>query len=98
MEFPTCARAGCDVVIRVKKTTNQKYCSDLCCKIATNERVMQRYYNKRDRKLGTKFHCTQCNAVLSRYNEDEVCASCSTKSKPDSRALVVNLFADVMVT
>jgi hypothetical protein len=28
------------------KTHNQKYCSDECCRIATNKRIMEKYYEK----------------------------------------------------
>ena len=29
------------------KTHNQKYCSDECCRVATNRRIMEKYYEKK---------------------------------------------------
>ena len=31
------------------KTHNQKYCSDECCRIATNIKIKQKYYDKKAR-------------------------------------------------
>jgi hypothetical protein len=36
------------------KTHNQKYCSDECCRVATNKRIMEKYYEKKDGILNRK--------------------------------------------
>ena len=64
-----------------KKTHNQKYCDAECCRKATNERIMERYYERRDNRLGVnKRICKNpdCNIALSRYNEESYCAAHST--------------------
>lgn len=60
------------------KTHNQKYCSNQCCRIATNKRIMQKYYEKRRRLSGEERICN-CGAPLSKYNPDDTCSSCSSK-------------------
>ena len=36
------------------KTHNQKYCSDDCCRVATNKKIMEKYYEKKAIKNGAK--------------------------------------------
>ena len=75
----TCAREGCEIEF-VPKTFNQIYHDSECCKIATNEKIMQQYHERRARKSGKKFICVECKiTVLSRYNDSKVCAGCSSK-------------------
>ena len=38
-----CANKECAINFDAK-THNQKYCSDECCRIATNKRIMEKYY------------------------------------------------------
>lgn len=64
-----------------KKTHNQKYCDSECCRKATNERIMKRYYERRDNRLGVnKRVCKNpdCNIPLSRYNEESYCSRHAT--------------------
>ncbi len=58
------------------KTHNQKYCSNECCRLATNKRIMEKYYDKRARLKGKERLCLSCDAALSRYNSEDICASC----------------------
>jgi len=41
-----CSREDCGKEFN-QKTHNQKYCSDECCRIATNRRIMEKYYEKK---------------------------------------------------
>ncbi len=61
------------------KTHNQKYCSDECCRIATNRRIMEKYYEKKAIRNGAARGCKKCGAQLSRYNDTTLCASCQKK-------------------
>ena len=61
------------------KTHNQKYCSDECCRIATNRRIMEKYYEKKAIRNGASRGCKKCGAQLSRYNDTTLCASCQKK-------------------
>ena len=87
----TCAREGCDVATE-RKTHNQKYCSDECCRLATNLRIMEKYYAKRDRKRGKTGMCVSCEKTkLSRYNDTNVCSSCRTKKELEANQSALNM-------
>lgn len=58
------------------KTHNQKYCCDECCRVATNRRIMEKYYEKKAIKNGAFRGCNKCGSRLSRYNKSDTCASC----------------------
>lgn len=83
-----CANEGC-VNEFSKSTHNQKYCSDECCREATNRKIREKYYEERARLSGKKRTCETrgCKNTLSRYNEDSICAECiaakETKNKDD---------------
>jgi hypothetical protein len=90
----TCAREGCGEEY-TKKTHNQKYHNDECCRLATNRRIMQNYYAKRDRKSGKERICTNCETTkLSRYNDGDLCSACKSKSKDEANnaltAMIMN--------
>ena len=61
------------------KTHNQKYCSDECCRIATNKRIMEKYYEKKAIRNGAFRACSKCITKLSRYNQSIICSSCEKK-------------------
>lgn len=65
------------------KTHNQKYCSDDCCRTATNLKIKQKYYDKKERLSGKKRICKNkgCKTRLTRYNPDDTCAVCEAKEK-----------------
>lgn len=85
-----CAREGCEVEY-TKKTHNQKYCTDECCRLATNSRIMVGYYKTRDRKRGVDRWCEVCEGKLSRYNSSDVCNACKTKRIADANASAVDM-------
>lgn len=83
MEFPAreCAREGCDIIF-VPKAHNGIYHSVECRQIATNAKVLARYYESKDKKkAATKRTCKTktCKTVLSQYNKDDICESCKNK-------------------
>ena len=60
-----------------KKTHNQKYDTDECCRVATNAQIMKRYYKNKARKSGAIRYCSNdCGTKLSRYNEKDSCQAC----------------------
>lgn len=66
---------------------NQKYCTPACCRLATNKKIMERYYENKKRKSGYKRYC-ECGQLLSRYNDSETCFICLKKEKEkDSKAI-----------
>ena len=89
-----CAYESCEVDFE-KKTHNQKYCSDECCRMATNERIMRRYYEKRDSRQGKTVRACKspgCGIKLSRYNDTDYCGSCSQLKKPSQEKLLKVLY------
>lgn len=73
------------------KTHNQKYCSDECCRTATNKKLKEQYYEKKARLQGKKRTCKSpgCKTALSRYNESNICSRCqSLKEKNKQKELI----------
>lgn len=91
-----CAYDECDNEFEAK-THNQKYCSDECCRIATNQKIKQKYYEKKARLAGKKRVCKTrgCKVLLSRYNPDDICSSCEANEKKKIRDSLVLMVTDV---
>lgn len=81
-----CSRDGCENPFEAR-THNQKYCSDDCCKIATNLKIKEKYYYKKARMAGEKFVCDNrgCSQVLNRFTVDKICEVCKAKAKEKER-------------
>lgn len=77
------------------KTHNQKYCSDECCRIATNRRIMEKYYEKKAIRNGAARLCKKCNSKLSRYNQSDLCAQCTKKTNISDKAKILGLINDI---
>jgi hypothetical protein len=75
------------------KTHNQKYCSDECCRIATNKKLKEAYYNKKARLAGKKRICKTkgCEVVLSRYNETMICDKCVGVEREKERKALIEM-------
>lgn len=74
-----CDRPNCGEFF-VKKTHNQRYHNDECCRLATNAKIMEKYYERRDQKMGKPRTCKTCKVTkLSRYNDSQICSSCDSK-------------------
>lgn len=90
-----CARPDCGAFYE-KKTHNQKYCGTECCRIATNKRIMEKYYARQAQRQGRARYCSECQTTrLSRYNDSTICSSCELKRTEESRNNVVSMFAAV---
>lgn len=79
-----CSREDCGKEFN-SKTHNQKYCSDECCRIATNRRIMEKYYEKKAIKSGKQRQCKTCKANLSRYNYSNMCSLCEEKKDSENK-------------
>ena len=77
------------------KTHNQKYCSDECCRIFTNKRIMEKYYEKKAIRGGAKRRCRKCGAQLSRYNESVVCAGCQKKIDINNKNKLIRMLDEI---
>jgi hypothetical protein len=77
------------------KTHNQKYCTDECCRVATNRRIMEKYYEKKAIRNGAHRGCKKCGSQLSRYNEGLICASCQKKSDLNNRSKIMGMLDEI---
>lgn len=90
----TCARKDCEVEFE-PATHNQKYCCAECCRVATNRRIMEKYYDRRDQRQGKARYCIKCDSKLSRYNDDKICSSCDLKQSVTVNKSVADMLASV---
>ena len=89
-----CAYDNCKGIKEFEpKTHNQKYCSDECCRIATNEKLKQAYYEKKARLAGKQRICKAkgCNVILSRYNSGNICDKCVGAEKEKERKSLIEM-------
>lgn len=89
-----CANKECAKIFDAK-THNQKYCSDNCCRIATNRRIMEKYYEKKAIRNGAFRACTKCGISLSRYNINTVCSVCEKKISGKNRQKLMGMIDEV---
>lgn len=89
-----CENKGCDIAF-IKKTHNQRYHDDECCRLATNAKIMEKYYQRRAQKLGLARECTSCDKPLSRYNSDNVCNACSLNRQVERNQSVLSMLSGV---
>ena len=89
-----CANKECGIEFN-PKTHNQKYHSDECCRIATNKKIMEKYYEKKAILSGAKRICKECNSQLSRYNTSKICSLCEKKFSVDNRSILLRMIDDV---
>jgi hypothetical protein len=88
-----CSNEGCEEEFS-KTTHNQKYCSDECCREATNKKIREKYYAEKERLSGKKRICKTrgCKNILSRYNELDTCSECAAKENKNSRDNLLRIF------
>jgi len=77
------------------KTHNQKYCCDECCRVATNKKIMEKYYEKKAIRSGAKRECKFCKSRLSRYNQSKVCSRCEKNSAIKNRSAILRMIDDI---
>ncbi len=77
------------------KTHNQKYCSDECCRVATNRRIMEKYYEKKAIRNGAPRICKKCKTQLSRYNQADVCAGCEKRISKESKLAIWKIISEI---
>ncbi len=64
----------------VKRSHNSKYCCHEHMRIATNRRVLQRYYELKQRPpSGRVCAADGCGTILSTYNRSRYCGPCREK-------------------
>lgn len=78
-----CAREECGKGF-TKTTHNQKYCSNECCRIETNRKIMEKYHERAAIRRGKKRVCNVCETPLSRYNENKICGGCEVRKRNEN--------------
>jgi hypothetical protein len=78
------------------KTHNQKYCCDECCRVATNKRIMEKYYEKKAIRSGAVRICKNkgCEKQLSRYNYESVCSACESAVVKNNKKKLLDMIND----
>lgn len=91
----TCSLEGCKNTFS-PKTHNQKYCSNECCRIATNLKIKNKYYENKERLRGKKRVCKTpgCKTLLSRYNESNICEKCEYQRDDRKRNEILRMIND----
>jgi hypothetical protein len=89
-----CANKECGKTFDAK-THNQKYCHDECCRIATNKRIMEKYYEKKLIKNGAPRICRLCKSKLSRYNESNVCSKCTNSKNNKTKDRIKEIINEI---
>ena len=77
------------------KTHNQKYCGDECCRIATNRRIMEKYYEKKAIRNGAHRSCKKCKAKLSRYNQENMCSTCEKRNSSSNKSQIIDMINEI---
>lgn len=79
-----CAYSECSNEFK-SKTHNQRYCCDECCRLATNKRIMEKYYQRKARRKGGLRVCISegCDTILNRYNDSDRCSGCASRRVAD---------------
>ena len=77
------------------KTHNQKYCSDECCRVATNKRIMEKYYEKKAIRNGAIRQCKKCKTKLSRYNQSSICSTCNKKTTIKQKNKLLDMINEI---
>jgi hypothetical protein len=89
-----CANKECNKEFE-PKTHNQKYCTDECCRVATNRRIMEKYYEKKAIRGGALRPCKKCGAQLSRYNNSAMCAGCQKKLDINTKSKLIRMIDEI---
>lgn len=91
-----CQFQDCNIVFE-PKTHNQKYHSDECCRLATNKRIMERYYERKARRKGGRRVCSEagCGTILNRYNDSEICGGCLSRKDSQNKAALASIIQGV---
>ena len=89
-----CAREECGAEF-TKVTHNQKYCTNECCRIETNRKIMEQYHERNAIKRGKKRACKNCSTSLSRYNPSALCGACQTAKREENLGEAQSLLSAV---
>jgi hypothetical protein len=70
------------------KVSYQIYCAVECREAATKQKIAERYLITRvQKRAGKNRKCKSCQSLLSIYNEDVICNTCSATTDEVSKVL-----------
>lgn len=75
-----CANKTCEKHFEARRV-NMIYCSNECCREATNSKLIAKYHENKLVKIEDRV-CS-CGVKLSRYNKDESCHACQMRIESD---------------
>lgn len=84
-----CANSECTNDFEVRRV-NMIYCSNECCRQATNAKLIARYHAKKQQKTGER--TCACGTKLSRYNSNSKCHACIIADENKER---INLLSEL---
>jgi hypothetical protein len=59
------------------KTYNAIFCSPECRRVVTNKKLLDKYYENKERKNRKRVCQTKdCETILSSYNKEDICERC----------------------
>lgn len=90
-----CSREECGKEF-TKVTHNQKYCTNECCRIETNRKIMEKYHERAAIKRGKKRACSGCGTSLSRYNLNNMCGACETNKRNENLGEAARLVSSIV--
>lgn len=67
---------------------NMIYCDNACCRKATNEKLLQRYHERKKVRNEPRA-CVKCSGKLSKYNKDDKCHACQIKEENANRTALL---------
>lgn len=92
-----CANPDCNIEF-VPKTHNNKFHSDECCRLETNRKIMEKYYERKRQRAGEVRYCIQCETTrLSRYNNSSVCGACRKKKEEQQNHSVIAMLENTSI-
>lgn len=87
-----CANQDCSKLFE-KKTHNNIYCSQECCKSETNKKIIARYHKNKVLKGAVRWCENEaCENKLSKYNKTNFCSSCEKDRRKKKMLEVKELF------
>lgn len=70
----------------VQRRHNMIYCSTICCRQATNKKIIEKYHSNKLKKSSINTRsCSECNKRLSKYNCNDICYACEINKKEQEK-------------
>lgn len=72
-----------------------RYCSDECCRIATNKRIMEKYYERKAKMAQPRFcAASHCGTKLNKYNSNDYCSVCQSATNKRDKDILLGMIGN----